>query len=353
MRILTSIFAMFMMVVAAKADYRLIVPQGPGAGTSVWAAIFAKHMSEAMKEKFIVEHIPGINDIPGFNKFHNELRFDDKTIMVAHGGNAESFLVDKVDYNYADYEPIATMSLNTIITRNKTVDIEKDKIRMAHNSGLNPDMMAIIMLICGPQKDVTAYLDCYKKRVIYVKGMPGSEARLAFFRGELNSIRETYVAHQKFLSEKVKFGEAIDWFNHGVYDFNTGKIVQDHNFKGVKTFAEAYKERWKVEPSGDFYEAYTLMKNYRDVLQKALFVNKGNPNAEKLRQGVAYMITDPEAKKAFEADIGDYEWFVGKDLATTMGKLKTQITEKKLKTLVKITNEGFGFETVYKPELLK
>jgi hypothetical protein len=353
MRILASIFAFMLSVTTAMADYRLIVPQGPGAGTSVWAAIFAKHMSEAMKEKFIVEHIPGINDIPGFNKFHNELRFDDKTIMVAHGGNAESFLVDKVDYNYADYEPIATMSLNTIITRSKSVDIEKDKIRMAHNSGLNPDMMAIIMLICGPQKDVATYLDCYKKRVIYVKGMPGSEARLSFLRGELNAIRETYVAHEKFFAEKIRFNEVTDWFHHGVYDFNTGKIVDDHNFKNVKTFAQVYKDRWKVEPSGDFYEAYALMKNYRDVLQKALFVNKGNTNAEKLRQGVAYMITDPEAKKAFEAEIGDYEWFVGKDLTTTMIKLKAQITEKKLKTLVKITNEGFGFETIYKLELLK
>lgn len=352
MRILASIFAMFMMIAAAKAEYRLIVPQGPGGGTSVWAQIFAKHMSEAMKEKFIVEHIPGINDIPGFNKFHNELRFDDKTIMVAHGGNGESFLVDKVDYNYADYEPIATMSLNTIITKSKSLDETKDKIKMANNSGVNPDMMAIIMLVCGPMT-VDQYLDCYKKRIVYVKGMPGSEARLAFLRGELNAIRETYVAHQKFFAEKVRFNEAVDWFNHGIYDFHTGKIIADHNFVNVKTFAEVYKQKWKTDPSGDFYEAYVLMKNYRDVLQKALFVNKGNPNAEKLRQGVAYMLTDRDAKKAFEAEVGDYDWFVGNELTQVMGKLKSQITEKKLKTLVKITNDGFGFNTIYKPELLK
>ena len=39
----------------------------------------------------MVRHIPGARDIPGFNKFHNDLRFDDKTIMVAHGGNGVSY----------------------------------------------------------------------------------------------------------------------------------------------------------------------------------------------------------------------------------------------------------------------
>ena len=61
-----------------------------------------KHLGE----KIILKHIRGARDIPGFNKFHNELRFDDKTIMVSNGGNGVSFLNEKVDYNYAEYDDV-------------------------------------------------------------------------------------------------------------------------------------------------------------------------------------------------------------------------------------------------------
>ena len=71
----------------ALADYTLIVPQEPGKGTSVWGEIIAKNLEKFIGEPVVVRHIPGARDIPGFNKFHNSLRFDDKTIMVAHGGN--------------------------------------------------------------------------------------------------------------------------------------------------------------------------------------------------------------------------------------------------------------------------
>ena len=69
---------------SAVADYTMIVPQKPGGGTSQWAQIVATEMEKYLDgEKIILKHIRGARDIPGFNKFHNELRFDDKTIMVS------------------------------------------------------------------------------------------------------------------------------------------------------------------------------------------------------------------------------------------------------------------------------
>jgi len=111
-KILLAIAAVAVSASAALADYRLIVPQKPGGGTSVWATIVSKHLEKFIGEPVIVEHIPGAQDIPGFNKFHNELQKDPKVIMVAHGGNAESFLTDKVDYDYDKYDPIALVNLN-------------------------------------------------------------------------------------------------------------------------------------------------------------------------------------------------------------------------------------------------
>ena len=98
----------------ALADYTMIVPQKPGAGTSQWAQIVAKELEKKLDEKIVIKHIPGARDIPGFNKFHNSLKNNDKTIMVSHGGNGVSFLQEKVDYNYADYDSIGLMNLNII-----------------------------------------------------------------------------------------------------------------------------------------------------------------------------------------------------------------------------------------------
>ena len=43
-------------------------------------------------------------------------------------------------------------------------------------------------------------------------------------------------------------------------------------------------------PSGEFYNAYKLVKSFRDGMQKALWVNpKVIPNAEKLQQALTEM----------------------------------------------------------------
>lgn len=334
---------------AAQADYRLIVPQNPGGGTSVWATVMQPHLEKALGEKVIIEHIPGANDVPGFNKFHNELRKDPKVIMVAHGGNAEAYLTERVDYDYDQYAPIALVNLNIVVSHAKGFDPYKDQIKTAYTSGRRPDLMAATMLACGPMPTVNAYVDCYKKKIVLVKGMSGNEARLAAMRGDLNVTRETFVAHKKFIEKEGKFDV---WFDHGVLDIKAGKVVKDRNFKTL-SFEEAYKAKWGKAPSGDFYEAYLLAKNWRDVLQKSLWVDKNNPNAEALRAAIRKMLADPEAMKAIIADGGDYDWLVGDDMGKAYAVIRRQIKPSSLKALVEFTDKGMGFPSQYKAELTK
>ena len=152
----------------ALADYKLIVPQEPGLGTDVWARIVAREWGKKLGEKIIVENIPGANDVPGFNKFHNSLRKDPKTIMVAHGGNAESYLYQKVDYDYKYYDPIGLQNLTIMVGRRNDTNPYADKVKFGAASGTNPDVLAMIMLICGPGKSLQEYGTCYKEKVKYV-----------------------------------------------------------------------------------------------------------------------------------------------------------------------------------------
>ena len=337
---------------SAFADYRMIVPQKPGGGTSVWATIIAKHLEKFIGEPVVVEHIPGAQDIPGFNKFHNELQKDPKVIMVAHGGNAESFLTDKVDYNYDNYDPIALVNLNITVSHATTIDPYKDRINFGSTSGRRPDVMAMTLLACGPKKNVDEYIACFKEHITFVKGMDPTEARLAALRGELNVVRETFVSHKKFIQQTIDEGKFKEWFNHGILDLNLGKIVKDNNFKSP-SFEEAYKAKWGKEPSGDFYDGYVLVKSYRDVLQKSLWVGKGNPNKVAIQKAITQMLNNPEAKADIIKDGGDYQWFVGDDMLKAYQKIKKSLNEKSLQTLVKFTTDALELNGVYKPELVK
>lgn len=331
----------------AHADYRFIVPQEPGAGTSIWATVVARELEKKLGERIVIEHIPGARDIAGTNKFQTSLRFDNKTIMIAHGGNAESFLLEKVEYNYKDWDPIGLQNLTIVVGHRKDTDPFKE-IRFAAGSGNNPDAIAMTMLVCGPMPTLDAYAECYKSKFKFVNGMKAPERRLAYMRGELNTQRETPVAWNKFYAHDAG---SVLWFSHGILDIKTGKTMTDPNYASKDSFLEVYKAKWGVAPKGDLYDAYVLVKSYRDVLQKSIWVNKGNPNADKLRAALTVMFADKEAMGRINEQAGDYPWLVGKDAYKATAVLNKMVTRKALKDLVWWSVNVFGVEAVYKDDI--
>ena len=325
---------------AASADYTMIVPQKVGGGTDVWARIVAKELEQKLGERIVIRNIPGINDVPGFNEFHNKLRKDSKTIMVAHGGNAESFLTQEVDYNYFEYEPIGLMNLTIVVGKRNDVDLTKG-IKFAAGSGMNPDVMAITLLMCEPGKTMQEYLQCYRDKITYVKGMGSGERRMAYLRGELNVTRESTAAYFKH-SRKVPQNE--DWFSHGVLDITSGQVKGDSNFEGI-SFQEVYKKKWGKKPSGEFYDAYLLVKMYRDALQKSLWMDKGNTNAQKVSSALQAVVDDKEALDRIYQKTGKYEWIIGKDVDKVTAALQKLTTPKALENLLWFLSNGVGQKT--------
>lgn len=351
---LLATLAMLAVTTAAQAEFRFIVPQEPGGGTSVWATIIARHLERHLGEKIVIQHIPGARDIPGFNEFHNRLRKDPKVIMVSHGGNAESFLGEDVDYNYRDYTPIGGMNLSIVTAYRSDFDPRgAGRIRFAAGSGNNPDIMAFTLLLCGELPTLAAYKKCYDERMTYVKGMKAPERRLAFLRGELNATRETTAAFIKHVQPLIDKKEVTLWFSHGVLDLRTGRVVADPNYPSAGSFQQVYRARWGREPRGPLYDSYLLVKQYRDVLQKALWVDRGNPNTERLRTALRAMLADAEAQAEIERDSGRYAWMVGDELARAVDILQTHVTEQALRDFVWWQREALGVEAIYKPQLVQ
>ena len=335
MKLLIILFTMLSF--SAFADYTMIIPQKPGSGTSQWAMIVAKHMEKHLGEKIKLKHIPGARDIPGFNKFHNELRYDDKTIMVSHGGNGVSYLTEKVDYDYNQYTAIGGMNL-TIVMGSKGL---KDKAIFAGGSGNVPDAMALALYMCGSLPTMNDYKNCFKEKITFVKGMKGSERRLAFKRGELNITRENPAAYKKH----AKGVEVL--FTHGVYDLEKYMQLDDLNHPD-KLFELVYFTKWGEWPSSELYFAYDLARTYRDTLQKVFWVNKGNPNVEKLRAALQNMLMDKDAIKDINKKVGVYDWFIGSDYVLLLEILNNIKTEKNLKNLVWFQKNVLGYDAVLK-----
>jgi len=332
---------------SASADITLVVPQKPGAGTTVWTEIVAKELEPFLGEKINIKLIPGARDIPGFNAFHNELRFKDDHFMVSHGGNGVAFLQENVDYNYADYDSVGLMNLNIIAGIRK--DYDGGKVSFAAGAGMVPEAFAMTMLMCGPDKSMDEYIACFGENVTWVSGMSGGERRLAFKRGELNGTRENPAAFKKHVASNP---DAEVWFHHGILDAASGTHSDDPNYPGLQ-FEILFEQKWGVAPSGDFYNAYKLVKSFRDGLQKAIWANKGNPNTQKLRDALTAMSQDPQAVANIQKKVGKYEWKIGADGNEQRDTLMTFVTQDALTNLVKFNTQALGLKSVLKPELVK
>ena len=346
-KLLMSLAMVLGMTSTASADYTFVVPQKPGGGTTVWTEIVAKELAPFLGEKIIIKTIPGARDIPGFNKFHNDLQKDDKTVMVSHGGNGVSFLQENVDYNYADYTSIGLMNLDIIAGISKDFK-EGDKISFAAGSGMVPEAFAMTMLLCGPDLTMDQYAECFKKNVIWVAGMSGGERRLAFKRGELNGTRENPAAYKKHVAPNPN---AKVWFTHGILDANSASHMDDPNYPNMQ-FEILFKNKYGVAPSGEFYDAYKLVKSFRDGMQKAIWVRKDNPNAQKLQDALTAMSKDATAIANIQKKVGKYEWKIGVDGNRQRDVLMTFITKDALRNLVKFNTEALGLKSVYKENLI-
>ena len=350
--ILAVVVAMFTVLTFARAEgpnYIMVVPQKPGSGTSVWAQIVATELEKYLDGSITIKHIPGARDIPGFNKFHNELQHEDNVIMVSHGGNGVAFLQENVDYNYADYESVGLMNLNIIMGIH--ADADENNPKFSAGSGMVPEAFAMALMICGPNKALSHYIRCFQRHVTWVRGMNTGERRLAWKRGELTVTRENPAAFKKHVMPAVEEGRARVWMHHGILNASQGTHSDDPNYPGLQ-LEILFEQKWGVAPSGEFYNAYKLVKSFRDGLQKALWVRKGNPNLEALREALLLMSVDEESMANIRKKVGDYQWLIGEQGNQQRDTLMTFVTESALRTLIMFNRQALGLDSVYKSNIV-
>lgn len=336
--------------IATAADYTITIPHKP---TNIWVETIVREWTKTLSKDFALKYHPGARQIPGVNYWHNTLQDKNDALLFTHGGNGMQHLLEPVDFDLRLYEPIGAQNLAIIVIRRTDVDYDaiqrgEGKLIASYNPGVEPDLMALTLLFCGDDKTFDQYLKCFKDKFILVRAMKGSERTLAYARGELNMLRGNPVQYA-LKWKQIENSEL--WFSHGVFDMTTGKIGDDPN--DYVTFNDVFKAKWGHLPAGRFYDAYALIKNYRDVLQKVIWAGPNNPNAKELQDSLREtLVKGTETQANVEKNMGKYEWLIGDEVKTAFGLLQAQTTAQTLKDIIWWYNNAFDFKTEYKEDMV-
>ena len=152
-------------------------------------------------------------------------------------------------------------------------------------------------------------------------------------------------------SPSVVAGTARVWMHHGILNATQGTHSDDPNYPGLQ-LEILFEEKWGVAPSGPFYDAYKLVKSFRDGLQKALWVRKGNPNLGQLREALLLMSVDEESMANIRKKVGDYQWLIGEQGNSQRDTLMTFVTAPALRTLISFNRNALGLDSVYKSHIV-
>ena len=84
------------------------------------------------------------------------------------------------------------------------------------------------------------------------------------------------------------------------------------------------------------------------MLQKALWMNKGNPNTTKVTLALVDMLKDKEAMKAIEKKVGDYDWFIADELIDAVNYLEKNKSSRVKEYLIKWQSKVLGYNAINK-----
>ena len=364
-KLLATVALTVMMATSAVAEtFELQFPNGPGkGGTAFWGDTVMKELNAKLEKyghNIIPRYLPGQRGKKSLKDYGGSYMERPKTLMIAHGGNGEGFLIEDVGgFDYRNYDPVVVMNTNIWVSINEGVDFKNDVVKFpaTGGTGFAADIIAVGMMACGPELNATVetFLSCTSERLRFIPGFnSGGERRQAFRKGQLDSTRDTPQSSMMAYGEQYASGQSRVWFAHGIVD-GKGSVYGDPNApEGARSFNEVYKAEWGVEPSGPVYDAYRAFQGYRDGFQKTIWIAPNSPYKADINAAVAEMLADPEAMARLDKKLGAFPWLAGEEVKAHSDYLFSLITEERLETLVILAKEVFKYKDAYvKTELLK
>ena len=364
-KLLSIVAVATMMATSAVAEtFELQFPNGPGkGGTAFWGDNVMKELNGKLEKyghNIVPRYLPGQRGKKSLKDYAGSYQDRPTTLMIAHGGNGEGFLLEDVGgFDYRNYDPVVVMNTNIWVSINAGVDWRNDVVKFpaTGGTGFAADIVAVGLMICGPEKNATveSFLACTDEKLRFIPGFnSGGEKRQAFRRGQLDATRDTPQTSLMGYAKEYESGKSRVWFAHGIVD-GKGSVYGDPNAPaGAQSFPEVYEAEYGVKPSGPVYEAYVTFQGYRDGFQKTIWIAPNSPFKADIDAAVADMLNDPEVMARLDKKLGAFPWLSGDEVVAHSDYLFSLINRQNLETLVVLANDLFKYQDAFvKEELLK
>lgn len=284
----------------------LIVPYGPGGGSTLHGRLYARYLEQALpgNPDVVIRNVPGAGSVVGINEFYNNASADGNTIASIASGTFLSYIVDspEVRYPLTEFRAFSSSPFGVIIYA-----------RPDQAGGLTDDPIENVRKIAGSRSvyggqnaissDMPALIAMHLLdiRPATLFGISNGEARAAFERGELNINYDNMASYGSSVKPLIDDGVAVPLFTFG-YVANDGTIERDPMAPEIPTFFEVYEGIHGKPISGIEEQVWRSMMAIRVMSSKAFVLPKGTSDeiyeiyAEAAAQAIVMMKDDPEAQ---------------------------------------------------------
>jgi len=302
----------------------LIIPYGPGGGSSLHGRLYAMALEKTLpgNPTVLIRNIPGAGSVRGINEFHNVAKPDGKTIASIASGTFFSYIVDNpvVRYPLTEFNSFLSSPFGVIIYA------RKDQAGgLTGNAVENIKALQKTPPVYGGQdatsSDMPALLAMHmlniKPRTLF--GVSNNEARGAFERGELTLNYDNMASWETGVEPLIKEGTAVPLFTFGFVNEN-GEVIRDPVAPLIPTFNELYEAVHGKPLAGIEKETWMAMLAIRVMAAKAFVLPKGTPQhiidvySQAAREADAAIQQTSQGK----AILGPYPQTFGKEAQLTM-----------------------------------
>lgn len=294
----------------------LIVPYGPGGGSSTHARAIAPLLEQELpgNPSIVIQNIEGGGSVRGLNQFHARAAPDGLTIAALGTGSYYQPMLGSpaVEYPLEEFRVFLASPFG-LVAYGRT------------DYGFGEDALANVELLQsrgavhvgdGPQNADMPVMYCYDLLDIPIRGVWGTsrgESRQAFMRGESQVNYDNLAGWHGTLEPMLDEGIMVPLFTMG-YLTEDGTVERDPILPDTPTCMELYEMVHGEELTGVRREVYDAMFSIRMAVAKALVLPVGTPDEifETYQDAMARVIRRPEMDNpVLQLELGGYPQIVG------------------------------------------
>ncbi len=337
---------------AADVDYSgkritLIVPYGPGGGSTVHAQLFAPALEKTLpgQPTILIKNIEGAGSVKGINEFINMAKPDGLTVASLGTGTFFQYLLKDpaVHYPLPKFRAFLTSPFGLVVYGRKDIGLTGDAVAdvmylrehppiYGGANATSSDLPAIFSL---------GLLGINAKTVF---GLSNGEARAGFLRGELNLNYDNMASWAESVKPLIDDGTAVPLFTFGFTQ--NGKIGPDPMAPDLPTFLDLYEKVNGKPLDGTALKVWKTLYNIRVMGSKMFALPPGTPDdvydtyVNAMREALKSPDLTGDAAKQV---IADYPQSIGKDAQDNLDGA-VDMSDEDFKWLKDWLKEHYGVE---------